>query len=123
MSKISIVVPCYNEEKVVELLFEETNKIFENELKELEPEYIFVDDGSKDDTLSVLRKLSKENKNVKYISFSRNFGKEAALYAGLDDSVQLLAVCNSLLACPALERRIYAKPMYHVLKVVGYCGI
>lgn len=101
MSKISVVVPCFNEEKVIRLLFEEVNKIFDNELKGNKLEYIFIDDGSKDGTLSVLRNLSEENRNVKYISFSRNFGKEAAIYAGLENATgDYIAVMDADLQDP-----------------------
>lgn len=78
---ISIIVPCYNEEKTIGLFFEEVENIKKNIDHNIE--YIFVNDGSNDNTLEILRELSIKNKNVRYISFSRNFGKEAALYAGL----------------------------------------
>ncbi len=84
MKLISIVVPCYNEEETVEIFYRETEKINQM-LQGYLFEYIFVNDGSKDGTLNKLRVLSK-NKNVHYISFSRNFGKEAALYAGLKEA-------------------------------------
>lgn len=82
--KLSIVVPCYNEEKVIPLFYVEIMK----ELKKIKINYelIFVDDGSKDKTLEELRKVSQENKKIKVISFSRNFGKEAAMLAGLEKS-------------------------------------
>lgn len=82
MKSIDIVVPCYNEEDVLHMFFEETNKVI-NTFKDYIFNYIFVDDGSKDKTLSILMELSKSADNVKYISFSRNFGKEAGIYAGL----------------------------------------
>nr|WP_279293540.1 glycosyltransferase family 2 protein [Enterococcus cecorum] len=81
MSILSIIVPCYNEEETVELFYNTTEKI-RQELS-MEFEYIFVNDGSRDETLIRLRNLAKKNSNVRYLSFSRNFGKEAALYAGL----------------------------------------
>ena len=81
MSKISIIVPCYNEEECIELYYNEMQKIVEQ--LETEFEYIFVNDGSKDKTLSIMRSLAQKDPNVKYVSFSRNFGKEAAMYAGL----------------------------------------
>lgn len=80
--RISIVVPCYNEEEAVPIFYEETLKILK-QMKIKNYEFIFVDDGSSDNTLLKFRELSKKDKNVHYISFSRNFGKEAALYAGL----------------------------------------
>ncbi|MBR3210697.1 MAG: glycosyltransferase family 2 protein [Bacilli bacterium] len=81
--KISLIVPCYNEEESIPLFYEETNKI-SKKMKDVEFEMIFVNDGSKDKTLEILRKLSKKDKRVRYISFSRNFGKEAGMYAGLE---------------------------------------
>lgn len=80
---IDIIVPCYNEEDVLKLFYEESSKVTDN-ISDYSCRYIFVDDGSRDKTLSILMELSKEHENVKYISFSRNFGKEAAMYAGLD---------------------------------------
>ena len=79
---ISIVVPCYNEEESLPIFFKEVKKI-EKKMDYVFFEYVFVDDGSRDKTLEILRDLAKNNKNVRYVSFSRNFGKEAAMYAGL----------------------------------------
>lgn len=82
---ISIVVPCYNEEKTVPLFMEEITKI-ENDMKtELHTkfEYIFIDDGSKDSTATILKDFSEKQDNFKFIILSRNFGKEGALFAGL----------------------------------------
>lgn len=84
MKKISIVVPCYNEEESIPLFYEEVNKVTEMMKKKAEFEFVFVNDGSKDKTLENLRKLVKKDKRVKYISFSRNFGKEAGMLAGLE---------------------------------------
>lgn len=86
MKKISIVVPCHNEEKSIPLFYEEVNKIAENMKKKATFEFIFVNDGSKDKTLEELRKLAEHDSKVRYISFSRNFGKESAMYAGLEAS-------------------------------------
>lgn len=85
---ISIVVPCYNEEESIDIYYEAMEKVREEIAEEnADIEYIFVNDGSKDKTLSILRKLAKkDSKRVRYISFSRNFGKEAALYAGLENA-------------------------------------
>lgn len=78
----SLIIPCYNEEEVIELSI---NTIIES-LKNIEEKYelIFVNDGSKDNTLNILKSLAKNNKNIKIISFSRNFGQQAALRAGLE---------------------------------------
>lgn len=85
MEKISIIVPCYNEEEALPLFYEEINRV-SNEMKKVDFEFLFVNDGSKDKTLEILRELSKKDKRVRYISFSRNFGKEAAMYAGFENS-------------------------------------
>ncbi|HFI0422703.1 TPA: glycosyltransferase family 2 protein [Streptococcus suis] len=78
---ISVIVPCFNEEEAIPYFYDAMEKV----RKEMEEqfEYIFVNDGSKDRTLKVLRQLSGQDRAVRYLSFSRNFGKEAALYAGL----------------------------------------
>lgn len=78
---ISIIVPCFNEEETIPLFYAEMEKI-KSQIDD-NFEYIFVNDGSKDRTLQVLRDLNQVDKSVHYLSFSRNFGKEAALYAGL----------------------------------------
>ncbi|NQP31223.1 glycosyltransferase family 2 protein [Streptococcus suis] len=78
---ISVIVPCFNEEEAVPYFYDAMEKV-RKEMGE-QFEYIFVNDGSKDRTLTVLRQLSGQDRAVRYLSFSRNFGKEAALYAGL----------------------------------------
>ena len=85
MKLIDIVVPCYNEEEVLPLFIEETNKVIAT-IPDYDFRYIFINDGSKDKTLFVLRELAAKYSNAKYISFSRNFGKESAMYAGLEHS-------------------------------------
>lgn len=87
MKKIlSVVVSCYNEEEALPIFYKETKKCLKK-IKELDYEFLFIDDGSNDDTLNVIKKLRKRDKRVKYLSFSRNFGKEAAMYAGLENSL------------------------------------
>lgn len=86
MKKISIVVPCYNEEESLPLFYEEVNKITEKMKKKAEFEFLFVNDGSRDKTLEELRNLAEKDKRVRYISFSRNFGKEAGMFAGLENA-------------------------------------
>ena len=81
MEKISLIVPCYNEEEALPTLYKEIQRITA-EMRDYEFEILFVDDGSKDKTLSLLKKFAEEDGRVKYISFSRNFGKESAMYAG-----------------------------------------
>ncbi|MBQ8636528.1 MAG: glycosyltransferase family 2 protein [Clostridia bacterium] len=80
MDKISVIVPCYNEEKVIDLFYAELIKSVEN--VEADFEFVFVDDGSRDKTFEKLTSLAGEDSRVKYISFSKNFGKEAAMLAG-----------------------------------------
>ncbi len=78
---ITLIIPCYNEQEVLPLFYEEVSRV-----TALMPDYgfefLFVDDGSKDSTLKILKQLSQNDERVRYISFSRNFGKEAAMYAG-----------------------------------------
>ena len=80
---VSIVCPCYNEEAMLPLYYAAMREIVFSRLKDYEFELILINDGSKDKTLSILRALAEADERVKYISFSRNFGKEAAMYAGL----------------------------------------
>ena len=82
---LSIVVPCYNEQEALPYFYKEICRVAE-EMKSshgADFEFIFVDDGSKDKTLSIARELHKQDARVRYISFSRNFGKEAGILAGL----------------------------------------
>lgn len=85
MSKISIVVPMYNEQESLGILYKELNRVTDT-LPEYEFEYLFVNDGSSDATFAEIRQLAEKDKRVRYVSFSRNFGKEAALYAGLKNA-------------------------------------
>ena len=82
MKTIDVVVPCFNEEAMLEMFYRESEKIYKN-IEGYRFTYIFVNDGSKDKTHLLLKELAGNNDNVKYISFSRNFGKEVAMYAGL----------------------------------------
>ncbi|MCR4740777.1 MAG: glycosyltransferase family 2 protein [Lachnospiraceae bacterium] len=89
MSLLSIIVPCYNEEQAVPFFYDEVKKVTESMKasdKNLETELVFIDDGSADETLSVIRGLREKDGSVHFVSFSRNFGKEAAIYAGLEHS-------------------------------------
>lgn len=81
MERLSLIVPCYNEEAVLEEFYKVTKQVL-NELP-MEKEFLFVDDGSKDATCEILETLSNDNEDVQFLSFSRNFGKEAAIFAGL----------------------------------------
>lgn len=82
---ISLVVPCYNEEDAIPLFYEAINKQIKK-MDYVDFELIFINDGSKDKTLEIIRELSRKDKVVRYVSFSRNFGKEAAMYAGFKNS-------------------------------------
>ncbi|MDO4271293.1 MAG: glycosyltransferase family 2 protein [Eubacteriales bacterium] len=83
MPKISIVVPCYNEEAALPLFYREITRVA-GEMDYAEFEFVFIDDGSKDATLPTLRTLAETDKRVRFVSFSRNFGKEAGMLAGLE---------------------------------------
>ena len=83
MDRVTVVIPCYNEEQVVDLYMSAMLKI-EKEEPDIAFDYIFVDDGSSDRTLDKLKELSSGRENIGYISFTRNFGKEAAILAGLE---------------------------------------
>ena len=86
MKLVSIVVPCYNEEKVLPLFYAEITKVMsqmQEKYPELDFELLFINDGSKDGTLQEFRKMATMDHRVRYVSFSRNFGKEAGMYAGL----------------------------------------
>lgn len=85
MPSVDIIVPCYNEEDGLFVFYDETTKITNN-INNYSFRFIFIDDGSKDNTLEKLLELSKLHQDVKYVSFSRNFGKEAGMYAGLQNS-------------------------------------
>ena len=82
MKRISIIIPCLNEQEVIPIYYGRMKKIME-QIKNTEFELIFVDDGSSDQTLNLLHSLWEKDKRCHYFSFSRNFGKEAAFYAGL----------------------------------------
>lgn len=83
MKKISILVPCYNEEASLQLLYPELKKLMDN-VKDYEWEVLFVNDGSKDNTIDIIRELRESDKRICYVNLSRNFGKENAMLAGFD---------------------------------------
>ena len=84
MSLLSIITPCYNEEATIHYFYEETKKYLDT--MDVEYEIIFVNDGSKDKTIEECLKVKEKDQNVKILNFSRNFGKEAAMYAGLNEA-------------------------------------
>lgn len=88
MSLLSIIVPCYNEEAALPHFLPEIQRVAGILLEQhsLSCEFLFIDDGSRDNTLELLRTYAKEDQRVRYVSFSRNFGKESALYAGLENA-------------------------------------
>lgn len=90
MSKISVIVPCYNEEKAIPIFYREIIKVLQ--LLNYDYQLLFVNDGSKDSTLQELKSLAKKDPKVQYLSFSRNFGKEAAMLAGMRHSTGDLVV-------------------------------
>ena len=109
MDKISIIVPCYNEEEAMPIFYEEITKVADKMKKKAEFEFIFVNDGSRDNTLEVARGLSDKDKRVRYVSFSRNFGKEAGMLAGLEASRgDFIAIMDvDLQDPPALVEEMY----------------
>lgn len=113
--KISLVVPCYNEEATIQIFYNEVLK-YENQI-DAELEFCFVDDGSKDRTLMILRDLANKDPRVHYVSFSRNFGKESGLYAGLE-----LTTGNYVATMDVdLQDPPYLLPeMYHIVKTEDY---
>lgn len=114
--KISLVIPCYNEEEVLPYFYEEFNKVA-SQLADYDMEAIFVDDGSKDRTLDVVKQLAEKDIRVKYISFSRNFGKEAAIYAGFEHANgEYVAMMDADLQDPPS----LLPKMLHAVKEEGY---
>lgn len=116
MDKISIVVPCYCEEKSLPIFLKELGIALEY-LNQIEFEIILVDDGSKDNTLQIIKEYSNKYNKIKYISLSRNFGKESALYAGLEATTgNYVAVMDADLQDPPY----LLKEMYDILKHQNY---
>ena len=96
---ISVVVPCFNEQEVLPLFLEKTTEVLLKMGRSYE--LLFIDDGSKDSTLNLLKEASDKDEHIRYISFSRNFGKEAAMYAGLcNASGEYVAVMDADLQDP-----------------------
>ena len=118
MEKISVIVSCYNEEKALPLFYEEIERVRKQDFEGIaEFEYIFLNDGSKDKTLEEIKELRKIDNKVRYISFSRNFGKEAAMYAGLEASTgNYVTVMDADLQDPPR----LLKEMYNDIKNDGY---
>ncbi len=88
MKTLALIVPCFNEADVLNMFYDETKKVLETLKDEYSTELVFVDDGSSDDTLKILKNFASLDYGVKFISFSRNFGKEAAMLAGMEYAVK-----------------------------------
>lgn len=88
MKKLSLIVPCYNEAPVLQMFYKETTAVVNRLEDAFDIEFVFVDDGSTDSTLQTLVDLAEKDPRIKYISFSRNFGKEAAMLAGMEYAVR-----------------------------------
>ena len=117
MEKISVIVSCYNEQESLPLFYKEMERVRKEDFEDVDFEYIFVNDGSKDKTLEEIKNLRKTDNKVRYISFSRNFGKEAAMLAGLEYSTgdYVTVMDADLQDPPAL-----LKQMYSSIKNEGY---
>lgn len=110
MEKISVVVSCYNEEKALPLFYKEIERVRKQDFENIvDFEYIFVNDGSKDKTLDIIKQLRAIDDKVRYVSFSRNFGKEAAMFAGLEASTgdYVTLMDADLQDPPALLKQMY----------------
>ena len=116
MDKITVSVPCYNEEPVLKIFYNAITDIA-GKMPEVEFEFLFVDDGSKDGTLAVIQELAQQDERVRYISFSRNFGKEAGIYAGLENASgdYVVIMDADMQDPPAL-----LPEMYHAVTAEGY---
>ena len=116
MDKITIAVPCYNEEPALEPFFAAVSAVAK-QMSEVEFEFLFIDDGSRDGTLAQILELTRRDSRVKYISFSRNFGKEAGIYAGLENASgdYVVIMDADLQDPPAL-----LPEMYRLIREEGY---
>ena len=98
METISIIIPCYNEEEAIPIYYETMVRQMDEmeEQQKVQFELIFVDDGSKDHSLFEMRRLAQKDMRCRYLSFSRNFGKEAAMYAGLQAARKCTRCCRAV---------------------------
>ena len=122
MEKITVVVPCYNEEESLPIFYEEMERVRKQDFENIvDFEYIFVNDGSKDKTLEEIKELRKIDNKVRYVSFSRNFGKEAAMLAGLEASTgdYVTLMDADLQDPPSLLRKMYAAIINEDYDAVG----
>lgn len=119
MKKLTVIVPCFNEEEALPIYYKEMCKIMD-QMKDVEIELLFVDDGSSDHTLFVMKDLHMLDARCSYLSFSRNFGKEAAIYAGLKHAAgDYVAVMDVDLQDPPE----LLPEMYRILEEEGYDSV
>lgn len=119
MAKISVIVSCYNEEKALPLFYEEMEKNIKD-FENVDFEYLFINDGSSDNTLQIMKDLKAKDNKVKYISFSRNFGKEAAIYAGLENATGDYV---TLMDADLQDPPYLLKDMYKAIVEEGYDSV
>lgn len=116
MNKISVIVPCYNEEEVLPLFHKEVTQEL-NKIENIDYELVFINDGSNDHTMDILKLLAKQDSHCLYFSFSRNFGKESAMFAGLQQATgDYCVIMDADLQHPPK----LLKPMYDALSKEGY---
>ena len=119
MKKLTVIIPCFNEEEALPIYYREMSKVME-EMPEVDTELLFIDDGSTDRTLGVMKDLHILDARCKYLSFSRNFGKEAAIYAGLKNAAgDYVAVMDVDLQDPP----DMLPKMYKILEEEGYDSV
>lgn len=119
MQKITVIVPCLNEEEALPIYYKEMNQIMK-QMKDVDIELLFIDDGSTDLTLSLLKDFHEMDSRCHYLSFSRNFGKEAAIYAGLQNADgDYIAIMDVDLQDPPT----LLPKMYQILKEEGYDSV
>ena len=121
MEKISVVVSCYNEEKALPLFYDEMERVRKQDFEGVADfEYIFVNDGSKDKTLDIIKRLRTKDSKVRYVSFSRNFGKESAMFAGLEASTGDYV---TLMDADLQDPPSLLKQMYNAIVNEGYDSV
>lgn len=119
MRLITLIVPCYNEQEALPIFYEETGKVLQT-LPEYDYELLFINDGSSDNTLSIMKSIAEKDSHVKYISFSRNFGKEAAMYAGFCNAAgDLVAVMDADMQDPPS----LLPQMLEIIETQGYDSV
>ena len=120
MDKISIIIPCFNEEEALPIYYAEMKKVMDSMKKQTSFELLFVDDGSSDRTYEIMKDLHRKDGRCQYLSFSRNFGKEAAIYAGLQNaSGDYAAIMDVDLQDPPS----LLPDMYRILKEEAYDSV